>query len=172
MADTSPRTAARLPLLRRNLERPQVWLPAEILATLTAQANEHRPHETGGMLIGWRIGEDIVVAGTIDGGPRARRERDSFEADGEWQERQLAAIYRESARTLTYLGDWHSHPRGRGRPSAQDRETAALVADAAEARAPEPLTMILARRAGRWRPRCYVYARRRMRRARSRVHHG
>lgn len=63
---------------------------------------------------GWPATPEV---GAIAAGPRARRARESFEADGAWQEEQLAAAYERSRRTVTYLGDWHSHPRGPARPS-------------------------------------------------------
>jgi len=159
-----------MPLLRRALARPLVWLPRDLLRELCAQAERERPCETGGMLLGWRVGDQIAIVRAIAPGPRAKRERECFEADGPWQQEQLAAAYEESGRTVTYLGDWHSHPRGPARPSARDRQTAVLVAGCPEARAPEPLTVILGRRSRRWRTRCFIYAEGRMRRAHIRVH--
>jgi len=155
-----------MPLLpRRRLTRPLVWVPAGLLRELAAQADEHRPRETGGMLLGWRVGHELVIAETIEAGPGARRARDSFEADGPWQERRLLEAYDRSGRTVTYLGDWHSHPRGPARPSGRDRETAALVAGWEDAHIPEPLTLIIGRRSWRWRLRCFIYLNGQMRRA-------
>jgi len=158
-----------MPLLRRALARPLVWLPRDLLRELCTQAERERPSETGGMLLGWRVGDEIAIVSAIAAGPGAKHTRESFEADGPWQQEQLAAAYEESGRTVTYLGDWHSHPRGPARPSARDRQTAALVAGCADARAPEPLTVILHRRSRRWRTRCFIYAGGRMRRARVRA---
>ncbi len=141
-------------LFRRRqsrLEQPTLWLPDEMLIDLQQQAAEHSPEETGGMLLGWRNGTDILITTLVGPGPRAKQSRDQFTPDGAWQQHQLEAIYRESARTVTYLGDWHSHPHGSGRPSKRDRETAAAVAVTPDARAPQPLTLILAKRRRRWR---------------------
>ncbi len=154
----------------RKLKGPLVWIPEALLVTFADTAERSRPLETGGMLVGWRVGTEIVVTGVIAAGPHARHERNSFEADGAWQQQQLEDTYRKSGRTVTFLGDWHSHPRGQPRPSPRDRETAALVARSEGARAPQPITLILARRAGAWRSRCFVFAGGSLRRACIRVH--
>jgi integrative and conjugative element protein (TIGR02256 family) len=159
-----------MPVLRKQLKTPPVWIPDVLLATLADEAERSRPLETGGMLVGWRVGTEVVVTGVIAAGPRAQQARDSFEADGAWQQQQLEETYRKSGRTVTFLGDWHSHPQGRPRPSLRDRETAALVARSEGTRAPQPLTLILARRAGAWRLRCFVVAGGSLRRTRIRVH--
>ena len=130
-------------LFRRRqsrLEQPTLWLPDEMLIDLQQQAAEHSPEETGGMLLGWRNGTDILITTLVGPGPRAKQSRDQFTPDGAWQQHQLEAIYRESARTVTYLGDWHSHPHSSGRPSKRDRETAIAVAGTPDARAPQPLS--------------------------------
>jgi integrative and conjugative element protein (TIGR02256 family) len=145
-------------------------MPDALLVTLANEAERSRPFETGGMLVGWLVDTEVVVTGVIAAGPHARHERDSFEADGAWQQLQLEETYRKSGRTVTFLGDWHSHPRGRPRPSQRDRETAALVARSEGARTPQPITLILARRARAWCPRCFIFAGGSLRRTRIRVH--
>jgi integrative and conjugative element protein (TIGR02256 family) len=149
--------------------RPLLWISEELLDELTAQANRERPNETGGMLLGWHAEGQSVLAAAIGAGPGARSERDSLLPDGPWQQHRLEEAYEQSGRRITYLGDWHSHPRGPARPSARDRDTAALVARCAAARAPEPLTAIIGRHAGRWRLRCFIYIDGRMRRMRVRI---
>jgi integrative and conjugative element protein (TIGR02256 family) len=147
-----------------------LWLAAPLLAEMTGQAERRSPDETGGMLLGWRAGADVVVAALVGAGPGAVHERGHFHPDGAWQQQRLQQAYLESGRTVTYLGDWHSHPRGRGRPSATDRKTAALIAAEPAARAPEALTLILARRWRRWRLHPYSFAQGDLRRIRLRAH--
>jgi integrative and conjugative element protein (TIGR02256 family) len=157
-------------LLRKQLTSPLVWIPAALLEMLADEARLSRPLETGGMLVGWRVGSEIVVTGMIPGGPNARHARDAFHPDGTWQQQRLEEIYRGSTRTVTFLGDWHSHPRGRPSPSQRDRETAAAVSGCREARTQQPITLIVGRRAGKWRSRCFVFVGGRLQRARVRVH--
>jgi integrative and conjugative element protein (TIGR02256 family) len=137
---------------------------------LIEQARDAAPNETGGMLVGWAVATEIVVTQVIAPGPDAIFARDHFEPDGRWQNGQLARIYRASDFTVTYLGDWHSHPRGPGRPSRRDRETAAAVSADTDARAPEPLTLLVSGRRGRWRARPYRFASGRLRRTHLAVH--
>jgi integrative and conjugative element protein (TIGR02256 family) len=104
------------------------------------------------MLVGYVVDQDIIVRAQIEGGPKAIRERSRFVPDGEWQQERLEEIYASSGRITTYLGDWHSHPLGRPRPSGRDKRTARDVAGSRAARTPHPVTLIVGRpwRHHRW----------------------
>jgi integrative and conjugative element protein (TIGR02256 family) len=75
---------------------------------------------------------------------------DGFLPDGRWQQAELERVYAESGRVTTYLGDWHSHPEGAPIPSRKDKRTARRVARVADARAPRPLTIIVASAGDDW----------------------
>jgi integrative and conjugative element protein (TIGR02256 family) len=111
-------------------------------------ATRWSPDETGGMLVGYRTEHHgrlaIVITGLIDAGPKATRSTAQFVPDGRWQQQQLEDVYEGSGRITTYLGDWHSHPRGRARPSAKDLATFARVAAGPESGTHLPLALILA----------------------------
>lgn len=70
------------------------------------------------------------------------RTRFSFDPDQQWQENQLARLYRGSGGGISYLGDWHSHPGGRAKLSSQDRKVGRLIATAPSARCPHPVILI------------------------------
>jgi integrative and conjugative element protein (TIGR02256 family) len=99
------------------------------------------------MLLGYRGSAaavaDVVVTHDIEAGPKAERERSRFHPDARWQQSKLEQIYERSDRTATYLGDWHSHPRGGPRPSRLDRRTYGRVAADQDARAPYPIILII-----------------------------
>jgi integrative and conjugative element protein (TIGR02256 family) len=129
--------------------RGRLFLPNGLLEELEAEAQNWAPRETGGMLLGYHIDNggathELVVIDTVDAGPRARRRRWWFAPDGPWQQEQLERVYRSSGRVGSYLGDWHSHPRGRPRPSMLDRRTYARVAAEPETGTARPLVLILA----------------------------
>jgi integrative and conjugative element protein (TIGR02256 family) len=126
----------------RVVER--VWIADAIVDEMFAQAREHAPLETGGMLVGYDGVEPLepVVTFVIGPGPMAEHTLDGFVPDGRWQRAELTRIYAESGGVTTYLGDWHSHPDGAPSPSRKDRRTARRVARSAKARAPRPLTVI------------------------------
>lgn len=142
----------------------EVLVPAAVMREMEVEAERHAPHETGGVLLGYpdRTNQRWVqITLQVGPGPHAVHGSHHFEPDGEWQARQVAAAYVASGRVSTYLGDWHSHPRGTHRPSGLDRSTAKRIALCEEARAPHPLILILhggpsdwrlaVYRRGRWR---------------------
>ena len=134
-----------------------VWLKGSALARMTDEAGREFPRETGGVLMGFWSGDPFqpVITDIIGPGPNAVHHLDSFMPDGGFQLGEIERIYRESARVITYLGDWHTHPTGGGRPSKRDRKTLRKIASDPEARAPIPLMAILDRKDG-WRETVWV----------------
>jgi integrative and conjugative element protein (TIGR02256 family) len=86
-----------------------------------------------------------VIASVLGPGPNAKHRLSSFEPDAAWQNEIGQDIYRWSGRTITYLGDWHTHPRSTPSPSGQDRRTVAMIASDPRFRAPTPLYAIIGR---------------------------
>jgi integrative and conjugative element protein (TIGR02256 family) len=124
----------------------QVWITQILADELAMQAGDHAPNETGGMLVGYLAADDpmsVVITGAIKTGPRSTRKPHRFVPDGRWQQQQLERLYAQSGRIATYLGDWHSHPRGPLLPSAGDTKTARRVARSARARSAHPLTLLI-----------------------------
>jgi integrative and conjugative element protein (TIGR02256 family) len=126
------------------------WIDAKALAAVRREATERHPDETGGILLGWTgpssAGDgrsDVVIAEVIGPGPGARHDRTTFRPDAAWQTAQVARLYEASGRRHTYLGDWHTHPNGSGRPSRRDRRTLATIARSPDARAPHPVILIV-----------------------------
>lgn len=147
-----------------------VRLPPALLAEMVGEGTRAFPLETGGVLMGYWVPpphprREAVVTDAIGPGPRAVHAATRFEPDDAWQERRVAEAYRASGRLHTYLGDWHTHPNGAPRPSPLDRATARRIATAPAARAPEPLMVIIALRAGHPpQAAAYVHRRGRLRR--------
>jgi integrative and conjugative element protein (TIGR02256 family) len=151
------------------MSRARICLAERVIAAMCREADRRYPRESGGVLLGWvdsNHAKRIKVIKQIGPGPKAGHETHRFEPDGEWQARRIAAAYENSGRTVTYLGDWHSHPRGGSTPSELDRSTARKIAEAPEARAPHPLILILHGRPGEWEPSGYRRGRRRLRKCR------
>jgi integrative and conjugative element protein (TIGR02256 family) len=110
------------------------------------EAERGYPNETGGVLIGFADAdhdERIQVISQIGPGPMATHKPFRFEPDSEWQRWQIADAYAQSGHIATYLGDWHSHPRGGGTPSSIDRSTAKEISNCMEARVAHPLILIV-----------------------------
>jgi integrative and conjugative element protein (TIGR02256 family) len=138
----------RLPFPSRRLTGGgRLFVPPGLLDAFEAEGRRWAPDETGGMLAGYRAAEgpdaDIVVTDVVPGGPGAIRERVRFIPDGLWQQERLERLYDESGRTTTFLGDWHTHPRGGVRPSQADRRTFRRVAKEEGTRTQFPLMLIV-----------------------------
>jgi len=147
-----------------------VEIANSVLSEIEFEAERRFPLESGGILLGYRYPsrrEPIRVTAQIGPGPKARHKRHRFEPDGAWQDAELAGAYEQSGRLLTYLGDWHSHPNGPGKPSKLDRQTARAIARCREARLPHPLLLILHGRPGDWLLAPHRYRRRRLRATRA-----
>ena len=113
---------------------------------MKSEAARVAPYETGGVLMGYwaRPYSEVVVTATIGPGPNARHEATRFLPDADYQDGEIARLYHGSGRTVTYLGDWHSHPDGGLALSRADRLTLRRIATTPAARAPVPLMAILA----------------------------
>ncbi len=126
-------------------EKIDIWIPEEILASMTAEANKKFPKETGGSLMGYfSRKKTVVVTDLVGPGPKAQHNRYSFIPDYKFQEKQIAQIYDESNRFHTYLGDWHTHPGGSATLSGTDARALENIADYPKARAPLPIMVLLA----------------------------
>jgi integrative and conjugative element protein (TIGR02256 family) len=128
----------------------QAWIDVSALSAIEREASRCFPLETGGLLIGYVNDAQIVITTAIGPGPHAVHRRYSFAPDAAYQEGELARHYSESARTHTYLGDWHTHPNGMCALSQRDRRTLARIAGYTDARIRDPVMLLLAGGPDRW----------------------
>ena len=120
-----------------------LWWESTPWQEMITEASDRELLETGGVLLGWRNGADVVVSHVVGPGPGAQHERTTFHPDSAWQAERIAELYELSGRRLEYLGDWHTHPGGRPWPSRRDAGTLRHIAASAEARCPDPVMVIL-----------------------------
>lgn len=118
----------------------KVWIGRSVVDEMRAEASTYAPLETGGVLLGWRDGEDRIVVDMIGPGPLALHGRHAFMPDHRWQLAQLRHTFKQSGGDLDYLGDWHTHPAGIAQMSEVDRGTLNRLAG----RVPQALMMIAA----------------------------
>jgi integrative and conjugative element protein (TIGR02256 family) len=121
------------------------WAERAALKDVLAEARRWPLRETGGALLGWRDDGEVVVSRILGPGHRAKHRFSSFEPDTVWQGERGREIYAESGRTIAYVGDWHTHPRGAPIPSRQDRKTMKVISEDEDFRARNPLSMIVGR---------------------------
>jgi integrative and conjugative element protein (TIGR02256 family) len=136
-----------------------LWLPESSVEAMVNEARRTAPLESGGVLLGWHDGNgvELTVARVLGPGPQAMHKRTRFSPDDNWQREQIAIAYHESGRTVSYLGDWHSHPGGTDIPSRRDERTARRIARSRSARARHPVMLILSGGAEVWHPTAYRY---------------
>lgn len=146
----------QIPLIR-------VWISEKALARMVSDAGSFFPNETGGVLMGYRVANEVVITDSVGGGPLAQRSPTRFLPDHSYQTRAIEEIYDSSAGGRSYLGDWHTHPRGRLALSPTDVMTLRRIARHRDARVASPIMMLLAgdhewsARAWCWRPKCRIW---------------
>ena len=133
----------------------RLWISRSDRRSLALEANRQFPNETGGVLLGYPVGPDIVVTTAVGPGPNAQHFRESFVPDHDFHEEEIARLYERCSWPLAYLGDWHTHPLGRGSLSDYDLATLVSIASYPPARVPTPLMLILAGEARKWRISCW-----------------
>ena len=116
-----------------------------VLESLSIEAKAKYPLETGGVLMGYfgEPGNVSVIMYASGPGPNAIHLRNYYRPDQKFDESQIATIYRESGRQITYLGDWHTHPAPIDKLSYKDRKTLKKIAMYKNAHVNTPLMLIL-----------------------------
>ncbi len=104
----------------------QLFLTQRAFTHIVRECTFHHLTETGGILIGKKVGDSaFVVPFTIGSGPRAERCRTRFTPDIEWQQRILDRFF--YAYSVNYVGSFHRHPGLSCRPSSLDYNTAKKI---------------------------------------------
>jgi integrative and conjugative element protein (TIGR02256 family) len=130
---------------------PLIWVDSRVAGYLANEAERTYPLETGGLLLGYRAGPDMVVTKALGSGSRARHRRHWFEPDHEWHAVELRRLFGESEGREYYLGDWHTHPDGALQLSARDRRALKRIISSAEAATSNPVSALIAGAPGAWR---------------------
>lgn len=89
---------------------------------------EPRALEAGGVLLG-QVSESekvVLVKRVSVPGPYDKATRTTFERDKVWAQGLIEYEFVNSGGRTVYLGEWHTHPAKRARPSPRDR---AMIAE-------------------------------------------
>lgn len=146
--------------------QPTVWIAIDALASCKEEADRALPDETGGVLMGWHDDErdEIVVVHAIGPGPNSEHHAHRFEADNDYHLGAVGDVYQRSGRIVTYLGDWHTHPRGSNTLSTTDTRTLGKIAAYPESRCPTPIMIVLGGGGTNtgWKPASHIWMPRRL----------
>ncbi len=98
-----------------------ILVEQEVLKTIDAfSAPGQRLREAGGILLGSYRGEHLDVLACTQPMRQDRRERFRFDRRDVGHQRHAQQVWTEGDRTVTYIGEWHTHPSGDARPSSID----------------------------------------------------
>lgn len=127
-----------------NKDVPKLWIANDAFIKMCRLATVKFPLETGGMLLGYVANNgESVVTDIIGPGLKAKHGRFNFTPDGEYQQFFLEKHFSETEGRETYLGDWHTHPKGEPYPSHLDRRTLARIAQTPSSGTSHPVMAIL-----------------------------
>lgn len=128
-----------------------VWVAKSCYTEMIHLARNFFPRETGGMLLGYTADNgQAVVTSIIGPGPRAKHTPIRFSPDGDYQQTALEARFHKTNGVETYLGDWHTHPRGAARLSRLDKRTLAKIAATPSSDTAHPIMTVLAGGPSHW----------------------
>lgn len=121
----------------------RLFAASSVLKVFRREAAQWRFKETGGVLFGYRTGDnDIVVTEATGPGPRAKHGWLTFEPDTGYCQKLLERIYQDSKGAISYIGDWHTHPHCTVRPSSIDVASMVALARDADVRQSKPVLWI------------------------------
>ena len=122
-----------------------VWLYSPVQEFMALEAEAKAPLETGGILMGYfdQPGNVPVILVATGPGSQAVHLRNYYRPDYEFDESQIATIYKKFSKRITYLGDWHVHPAPFAALSYRDKRTLRRIAKCKSARIDKPLMLIL-----------------------------
>jgi integrative and conjugative element protein (TIGR02256 family) len=121
-----------------------LWISDSIFQRMIDEAEKWAPYETGGVFMGYQAqNNDLVVTDLIDAGDNATHKYIRFSPDQDYQLEQIAHVYVGSGGTITYLGDWHTHPNSPPEPSLLDKRTLTRIALTPESKNMRPIMAIL-----------------------------
>lgn len=110
----------------------QVSIAPEVLATIEAARKEVDHIETGGILLGGcdRKNSRIFISGAMKQPDDSNAGASYFVRGGRGVEQMIMNAEQRSMKHLTYIGEWHTHPKGHGnQPSADDDKLLAWIAE-------------------------------------------
>jgi integrative and conjugative element protein (TIGR02256 family) len=100
-----------------------------VIGTITTfTAPTQRTREAGGILLGFYRGPHVQIMHCTS--PRAgdRRFWNLFDRSDPGHQSEAIRRWRDSGRTMTYVGEWHTHPEAVPTPSLVDRRTWGRIA--------------------------------------------
>lgn len=87
-----------------------VFISDQAIQTIFQESSGKFPSETGGILVGKWIDQEIIIEHATKPGPNAYHSSHSFKRDGDYSQSILNELVLTSNGNDDYIGEWHSHP--------------------------------------------------------------
>lgn len=102
-----------------------VWISQAVHDLILESGQEKFPLETGGVLMGYldSTRTELVISDASTAGSNALHYKHAYIPDYEYDNAYVEETYAASGRVHTYLGDWHTHPKGSCKMSFRDKLT-------------------------------------------------
>jgi integrative and conjugative element protein (TIGR02256 family) len=119
-----------------------IWIDARAHRLIADESVKRRVRETGGPLFGYAVDGGVVITEARGPGAGARHERSRLVPDPDATQQAIDEIFKASGGEASYVGEWHTHPLGRVRPSRTDIKNAGRIAADAGVDFGEPVVLI------------------------------
>ncbi|MDM5196645.1 hypothetical protein QUF79_00895 [Fictibacillus enclensis] len=99
----------------------RVLFTENCLSNINKIINEHIIEtEIGGCLVGYQVGDSLIVTHASGAGEKSKMDYDYIEIDGEYTTRYSNRLNELSNHRLYFLGDWHTHLSNNLSPSMRE----------------------------------------------------
>jgi len=100
--------------IQYDLQDFTLYMDLDTKAHLHAMREEHLPNETGGILVGYYdlTLKTVVIVDALPAPTDSKSSTHSFERGVNDVAESLAGISKRTAGIVSYVGEWHSHPKG------------------------------------------------------------
>jgi integrative and conjugative element protein (TIGR02256 family) len=98
----------------------QVLITQKAYSQIQEEVNQHPHEETGGVMIGFQTPFAVVITDATGPGPSAVHSPNAIQFDDKYCERKVRWLA-SRGKPNRYVGDWHSHPFSKLKPSKMDQ---------------------------------------------------
>jgi integrative and conjugative element protein (TIGR02256 family) len=128
----------------KNVDGLEILLPESVFGKIKQHVGKYYPNECGGIFVGKIIlDEQKAIVEKIMMPKRLKSTPVYFLRLSRFINQWLLRLFRQSGGESFYLGEWHSHPNGRPRPSHTDYETMKRISENPNVRIQTPLLLIV-----------------------------
>lgn len=104
-----------------------VFITEKAYQQIQNEVRRHPEEETGGIMVGFRTPSALIVTAATGPGPHAEHAPNSIRFDDNYCAKKAAQLVKYD-NLLSYVGDWHTHPFTKLKPSKVDKQSFTIKA--------------------------------------------